>query len=224
MSCSDKAKLYILRNAKISGSGIKDIENRIEYIDEEHHEKEVSKDEINTDSSEEESEEEMRTTEKEAKNLKEKITIDKEDKENKYNDADFLMKHIRYLEDQLREFKSVKTFNPEYDQQSTKTTNNKETEECFFIGPEEESCKYEMCEKIGEGDTSIVYKVIEKSTFKPFCKKVLKCEDATFKDLKNAIKEFEVFSFIRSSMHMSCYFTKYTRRIRRWKYDSCYIH
>lgn len=40
--------------------------------------------------------------------------------------------------------------------------------------------------------TSIVYKMIDKQTPKPLCKKVLKVEGATFEDIQNAVKEFEV--------------------------------
>ena len=64
-------------------------------------------------------------------------------------------------------------------------------EENYFFGPEEEA-NFEVVAKIGEGMTSVVYKLVDKRTMVPLCKKVLKVEGASFKDLQNAMKEFEV--------------------------------
>ena len=64
-------------------------------------------------------------------------------------------------------------------------------EENYFFGPEEEA-NFEVVAKIGEGMTSVVYKLVDKRTMVPLCKKVLKVESASFKDLQNAMKEFEV--------------------------------
>lgn len=47
-----------------------------------------------------------------------------------------------------------------------------------------------MIEKVGEGATSVVYKVVDERSNRVMRKKVLK--SATFKDLQNTLKEFEV--------------------------------
>ena len=102
------------------------------------------------------------------------------------------MNHIRYLEKSLGEFESVLPFNPNYDNFKKSNENVTHTEENFFIGTDEESEKYDTIGMIGEGNTSVVYKLIDKKTMKPICKKVLKGEKATFKDVQNAFKEFEI--------------------------------
>lgn len=66
----------------------------------------------------------------------------------------------------------------------------------FIIDSEEEAEKYKIVDQIGEGKTSIVFRIIEKETKKFFCKKVLKIESAEFKDAKNAIKEFEILHLL----------------------------
>lgn len=72
-----------------------------------------------------------------------------------------------------------------------KNPEQKKEQENVFIDTEKAK-KYKVIGKIGEGMTSIVYKIIEKRTLKPFCKKVLKIEGSEFKDVQNAIKEFEI--------------------------------
>lgn len=51
---------------------------------------------------------------------------------------------------------------------------------------------------VGEGGTSITYKVVDKRTKVPICKKVLKFRNgqSTIKDAQNAMKEFEVLHMI----------------------------
>lgn len=52
---------------------------------------------------------------------------------------------------------------------------------------------HKIIDNIGESFTSIIYKIIDTKTQKVMRKNVLKCdsEQVTFKDLQNAIKEFE---------------------------------
>ena len=68
------------------------------------------------------------------------------------------------------------------------------TNDEFIIDLEEERNTYENAGKIGEGATSITYKLINKRTKKPLCKKVIKYKngEATFKDAQRALSEFEV--------------------------------
>lgn len=62
----------------------------------------------------------------------------------------------------------------------------------YFIGDDDKEFQ-EVLGKIGEGETSITYKVYDKRRKETMCKKVLKIEDnITMKDVQNAYKEFEV--------------------------------
>lgn len=96
-------------------------------------------------------------------------------------------KPIKDLNEKIKNYKGktikihTKNKNPE----------QKKEQENFFIDTEKAK-KYKVIGKIGEGMTSIVYKIIEKRTLKPFCKKVLRIEGSEFKDFQNAIKEFEI--------------------------------
>ncbi|KAK8895273.1 hypothetical protein M9Y10_023717 [Tritrichomonas musculus] len=67
----------------------------------------------------------------------------------------------------------------------------------IFIGEDGEKFIKEV-EKIGEGGTSIAYKVVDSRSGRTMCKKVLKTVEGvtTFKDLQNAVKEFEVLHLI----------------------------
>lgn len=78
-------------------------------------------------------------------------------------------------------------------EKADKTVN--QIEDDFFFGPEDE-VNFETVEKIGEGRTSIVYKIIDKRTNVPLCKKVLKTEGSSYQDLQNAIKEFQVLHML----------------------------
>lgn len=68
------------------------------------------------------------------------------------------------------------------------------TETNFFVDSEEESEFHTEPIKIGEGATSITYKIFDKRTKTPICKKVLKYKEGqtTIIDAQNALKEFEV--------------------------------
>ena len=63
-----------------------------------------------------------------------------------------------------------------------------------------ESNAQEVIEKIGEGASSIAYKIIDKRYNKIMCKKVLKVEEGktTFKKLQNSVKEFEALSSLHN--------------------------
>lgn len=66
-----------------------------------------------------------------------------------------------------------------------------EEKELSFVGSDGEQYIEEV-EQIGEGDTSVVYKVFDTRTKKTMCKKVIKLKEETaFKNVQNAIKEFE---------------------------------
>lgn len=66
-------------------------------------------------------------------------------------------------------------------------------EENYFVGEDDET-NFESQGKIGEGATAITYKVIDKRSNAPLCKKVIKISknQSTIKDAQNALKEFEV--------------------------------
>ena len=69
----------------------------------------------------------------------------------------------------------------------------KNTENCFIDAEEEQF--HEYIEKVGEGATSITYKIIDTRTDTFMCKKVLKVDPKnppTMKDVKNIMKEFEI--------------------------------
>lgn len=66
----------------------------------------------------------------------------------------------------------------------------------FFIGEDDEKY-HKIIKKLGEGSTSIAYKVIDKRNGQVMCKKIIKIDkDTTFKSLQNAYKEFEILQFI----------------------------
>ncbi|KAK8860564.1 hypothetical protein M9Y10_012229 [Tritrichomonas musculus] len=64
----------------------------------------------------------------------------------------------------------------------------------YFIDENEESMFHTIIGQIGEGSASFTYKVIDKQTKTPMCKKVLKYKEGqtTIKDAKRAIQEFEI--------------------------------
>ena len=74
-------------------------------------------------------------------------------------------------------------------------TNENNEDNCYFGNDDEEH--FETVKKLGEGMNSIVFKIIDKRTNVPLCKKVLKVENASFKDMQNAVKEFEILHNLR---------------------------
>ena len=104
-------------------------------------------------------------------------------KEIDYKFANILMKHIRYLEKCLSQCTTVNTFNPKFKikiNESNSINKDQENENIFFDSEYEEE-NYQHFGEIGRGEISIVYKLIDKKTLKPICKKVLKVDKATFK-------------------------------------------
>ena len=108
------------------------------------------------------------------------------------------MNQIRFLEKQLSKYEKVESFdinNPQtykkIENESTKST-TATTINNFFIGEEEEK-NQKVIKRIGEGATSIAYKVIDKGRREVMCKKVVKLVDDEhlFKKLQNSMKEFE---------------------------------
>lgn len=75
----------------------------------------------------------------------------------------------------------------------------------IFIDDEEESHQRVICQ-IGEGATSITYKVIDKQRDEELCKKVLKAEEGktTFKDVQNIYKEFEILASMNHPSICKC--------------------
>ena len=78
--------------------------------------------------------------------------------------------------------------------QSISPDKNKKNEDSFFIDNEEENKWHDNQGQIGDGSTSIAYKVVDIRTNTPMCKKVLKYNKGQIKikDAKNALKEFEL--------------------------------
>ncbi|KAK8884757.1 hypothetical protein M9Y10_043877 [Tritrichomonas musculus] len=73
---------------------------------------------------------------------------------------------------------------------SKEVTNLKEAN--YIIGEDIEE-HHKVLERIGEGATSVAYKIIDEETQKVMCKKILKItKTTTYKDLINGVKEFEV--------------------------------
>lgn len=68
----------------------------------------------------------------------------------------------------------------------------KKSDEKYYIDNEEEKEIYIDAGKIGEGASSITYKVIDKRTNVPYCKKVLKFNNGEIEDAKRAMNEFHV--------------------------------
>ncbi|KAK8841461.1 hypothetical protein M9Y10_027079 [Tritrichomonas musculus] len=102
-------------------------------------------------------------------------------------------KYVKYNEAEHTNLKNEKKC-------SQKVSSEKvEKEENYFYSADEEA-NFENVGKIGEGRTSITYKLIDKRTHVPVCMKVLKIEGATIEDVKNAQKEFQVLH----SLHHPC--------------------
>ncbi|KAK8888726.1 hypothetical protein M9Y10_033460 [Tritrichomonas musculus] len=75
----------------------------------------------------------------------------------------------------------------------------KKSDENFFIGEEEEKNFHTNIGQIGDGETFIVYKVVDRRRNVPMCKKVVKYRNGqtTIKDAQNALKEFNVLHSIQ---------------------------
>ena len=111
------------------------------------------------------------------------------------------MKRIRFLESRLQMYEDVVPFelnisSSDKDYETELKMNEYEDEnKNIFIDDEEESNQRVICQ-IGEGATSVAYKVIDERRDEELCKKVLKAEEGqtTFNDVRNIYKEFEVLA------------------------------
>lgn len=137
---------------------------------------------------------------------KQKKTVNKESE--KDEEIVLLKKRIRYLESRLSKYEQVTPFNPKVPDPDSVTNIDLETlnddsldnksNDNIFIDDEDEK-NFQVIKKIGEGATSIAYKIVDKRTGSILCKKMLKTEDNgdnKFYELKNNFKEFEVLHSI----------------------------
>ena len=131
-------------------------------------------------------------------NINEETDIDKKREQNTNKDVSLLLSHIRFLESRLCKYEKVDPFDLEAARQK-ESKEQKPEEKNIFIGEEDEEFQ-EVIEKIGEGASSIAYKIIDKRYNKIMCKKVLKVEEGktTFKKLQNSVKEFEALSSLHN--------------------------
>ena len=130
------------------------------------------------------------------------------------------MDRIRYLESRLSKYEDVIPFDPNAMSTEKHEKNDDESdiiedeeEERFhkhkdkflFFGEGEESHQKVIC-KIGEGATSIAYKVVDERTKEVMCKKVFKVDTkrTTIKDLQNIMKEYEILTQIHHPCICEC--------------------
>ena len=109
------------------------------------------------------------------------------------------MRQIRFLESRLSKYEKVDPFDAEKvtaHKGSDKSKNGNENSN-FFIGEDDED-HHKILKKIGEGATSIAYKIIDERTSKVMCKKVVKEVDSgqAFKKLQDSMKEFTALASI----------------------------
>ena len=182
------SKLKIRRGAELVGDEFLNIQARIDFIDE----SEVSNQKVHSPT-EKDKNGTSSNSNKNDENYKEQISR--------------CMKRIRFLESRLQRYEDVVPFDPnskssdedheieikmiEYDEEKDTKKENKN----IFIDDEEESHQRVICQ-IGEGATSVTYKVIDEQRDEELCKKVLKAEEGqtTFNDVRNIYKEFEVLA------------------------------
>lgn len=95
--------------------------------------------------------------------------------------VDQLQKENKELTEKIKKYESILQF-------SSPSLISKDN----YIIDESDEESHKVVLKIGEGATSVTYKVIDTKTSIFMCKKILKESSSSFNDLKNAIKEFEV--------------------------------
>ena len=117
------------------------------------------------------------------------------------------MKRVRFLEDQLSQYQKVIPFSEDTVQDcelvdyevdnATENESKNNKENIIFFDDDDEKHQHIIC-RIGEGASSITYKVIDDRNSKVMCKKVLKINNNgnNFNDIKNIIKEFEFLAKI----------------------------
>ena len=109
------------------------------------------------------------------------------------------MKRIRFLESRLSKYEKVDSFDAEKvtsHKGSDKSKNGTENSN-FFIDEDDEN-HHKILKKIGEGATSVAYKIIDERTSKVMCKKVVKEVESgqAFKKLQDSMKEFTALASI----------------------------
>ncbi|KAK8839891.1 hypothetical protein M9Y10_031604 [Tritrichomonas musculus] len=128
-------------------------------------------------------------------NINENADVDKSKnrEQNASKDVTLLFSHIRFLESRLSKYEKVDPFDLEVarKKENQKHITEEKTDKNIFISEEDEEFQ-EVIEKIGEGASSIAYKIIDTRDNKIMCKKVLKVEEGktAFIKLQNSIKEF----------------------------------
>lgn len=120
---------------------------------------------------------------------------------------DRLVKHLHYVENHLNQYEQFKHFDFEtFTGEDKKDNEDYEKEEMnikqkddenYFIDENDEE-NHEIIKKIGEGATSIAYKIFDRRTSQFMCKKVVKKEEGKngLKTAQNSMKEFEVLHTI----------------------------
>ena len=193
MSCISKYTIFKIRkDAEKTGDGLSEIEDQIKYFEEEKKTEKIK---------------EPATTNKSIRFSKEKGGSNNKNQLKESPSIQKCMKHIRFLENRLSRYEEVIPFDPnmnddqEGDDEDYEAPKDefeekdkfKGKEKSIFIDEEDESYHKIVCQ-IGEGATSVAYKVIDERNGEQMCKKVLKAEEGatTFKDFQNIYKEFEV--------------------------------
>ena len=187
-------RINIPKSAKITGPGLDLVKEQVNYIDggmldEEKVPTKSDKDEKKKDKSDKDE----KKKDKSDKDDKKKDKSDKDGEFDKDRDVQLLMERIRFLEGCLRKYEKVESFDLETARKKKKAeTKSEAKKDAVFIGDEDEQF-HEVVEKIGEGATSIAYKVFDNRDHRVMCKKVLKTDDkqVSFDKFRNSLKEFE---------------------------------
>ncbi|KAK8843106.1 hypothetical protein M9Y10_025297 [Tritrichomonas musculus] len=135
-------------------------------------------------------------------------------KEREKRETAIYKNHIRFLEERLLKYEKVQIFDindtsthrrPEIkpddddndDDDITEGKKLKEGNQNIFIGEEDEE-HHQVLKKIGEGATSIAYKIIDDRTSEVMCKKVVKIveDEEAFNKLRNSMREFGALTSI----------------------------
>ena len=111
-------------------------------------------------------------------------------KEVKNKDSD----EVKRLKERIERLEKALSITPQRPNNDSNDTN-------FFIDEDEEDKYHIVVGEIGGGATSVTYKVIDKRTNIPMCKKVIKYKSGqmTIKDAQNAMKEFQILYEIKHS-------------------------
>ena len=133
-------------------------------------------------------------------------------KEREKRETTIYKNHIRFLEERLLKYEKVQIFDindtsthrrPEIkpddddDDSDVELKKTKEGTHNIFIGEEDEE-HHEVLKKIGEGATSVAYKIIDRRTSEVMCKKVVKNveDEEAFSKLRNSLREFGALTSI----------------------------